>query len=65
MLYENLIAFVSRVVPVMEASVIIAISSVHRKASLEAVHYAIDSLKASVPIWKKVRQGHQSKLIVQ
>ncbi|CAO2592531.1 Molybdopterin synthase catalytic subunit [Lemmus lemmus] len=26
----------------------------HRAASLEAVSYAIDSLKAKVPIWKKV-----------
>lgn len=36
-----------------EASVIIAISSAHRKESLEAVQFAIDELKASVPIWKK------------
>jgi len=40
-------------VPVKEASIIVAISSEHRKESLEAVHYAIDALKASVPIWKK------------
>ena len=38
----------------MEASVIIAISSPHRKASLDAVQYAIDTLKAAVLIWKKV-----------
>ena len=36
-----------------ESSVEIAISSSHRRESLEAVHYAIDELKASVPIWKK------------
>jgi len=36
-----------------EASVIIAISSPHRKSSLEAVQFAIDELKATVPIWKK------------
>ncbi len=36
-----------------EASVIIAVSSPHRKSSLEAVQYAIDELKATVPIWKK------------
>ena len=36
-----------------EASVIIGISSAHRKASLEAVQFAIDELKATVPIWKK------------
>jgi len=40
-------------VPIGEASVIIAISSVHRGDSLEAVHFAIDELKATVPIWKK------------
>jgi len=36
-----------------EASVIIGISSAHRQASLEAVQFAIDELKATVPIWKK------------
>ena len=30
-----------------------AISSAHRKDSLEAVQFAIDELKATVPIWKK------------
>ncbi|XP_077989221.1 molybdopterin synthase catalytic subunit-like [Glandiceps talaboti] len=51
---EN-IAVVHRigVVPVTEASVIIAISSAHRKEALEAVHYSIDTLKTTVPIWKK------------
>eukprot|EP01098_Paradermamoeba_levis_P007229 TRINITY_DN2994_c0_g1_i2.p1 TRINITY_DN2994_c0_g1~~TRINITY_DN2994_c0_g1_i2.p1 ORF type:complete len:187 (-),score=61.39 TRINITY_DN2994_c0_g1_i2:608-1168(-) len=49
------------VVPIEEESVIICISSVHRKESLEAVHYAIDALKANVPIWKKElyeEEGH-------
>lgn len=41
------------IVPVKESSVIIAISSPHRNASLEAVQFAIDALKKSVPIWKK------------
>ncbi|GFH20682.1 Molybdopterin biosynthesis MoaE [Haematococcus lacustris] len=41
------------VVEVMQPSVIIAVSSAHRRASLEAVHWAIDELKATVPIWKK------------
>lgn len=41
-------------VPIGEASVIIAVSSAHRKNSLEAVQYCIDTLKATVPIWKKV-----------
>nr|KAF6490265.1 molybdenum cofactor synthesis 2 [Molossus molossus] len=40
-------------VPVSEASIVIAVSSAHRAASLEAVSYAIDALKAKVPIWKK------------
>ncbi|CAN0230818.1 unnamed protein product [Ascophyllum nodosum] len=40
------------VTAVEEASVIIAVSSVHRKDSLEAVQFAIDALKATVPIWK-------------
>uniref|UniRef100_A0A182UU42 Molybdopterin synthase catalytic subunit n=1 Tax=Anopheles merus TaxID=30066 RepID=A0A182UU42_ANOME len=40
-------------VPVKEASVVIAISSPHRKSSLEAVHFTIDELKKSVPVWKK------------
>lgn len=41
------------VVPVGQASVVIAVSSAHRAAALEAVHFAIDDLKATVPIWKK------------
>eukprot|EP00063_Salmo_salar_P006705 XP_013981540.1 PREDICTED: molybdopterin synthase catalytic subunit-like [Salmo salar] len=41
------------VVPVTEASVIIGISSPHRRDSLEAVQYCIDTLKGTVPIWKK------------
>ena len=36
-----------------EISVLIAVSSPHRKAALEACHYAIDRLKETVPIWKK------------
>jgi len=40
-------------VKVTEASVVIAVSSPHRKESLEAVQYAIDKLKETVPIWNK------------
>lgn len=36
-----------------ETSVIVAVSSAHRNASLEACHWVIDELKARVPIWKK------------
>ena len=39
--------------PVKEASVVIAVSSPHRRAALEACAWAIDELKATVPIWKK------------
>uniref|UniRef100_A0A1B6CZU6 Molybdopterin synthase catalytic subunit n=1 Tax=Clastoptera arizonana TaxID=38151 RepID=A0A1B6CZU6_9HEMI len=40
-------------VKVKEASIVVAVSSPHRQDSLEAVHFAIDFLKSSVPIWKK------------
>lgn len=40
-------------VPVKESSVVIAISSPHRKTSLDAVESAIEELKKRVPIWKK------------
>lgn len=40
-------------VPVKEASVVIAISSPHRATSLDAVSFAINELKKRVPIWKK------------
>lgn len=44
-------------VPVKEASVIIAVSSPHRQTSLDAVQYGIEELKKSVPIWKKEIYG--------
>ena len=49
------IAIVHRVgvVPIGEASVVIAVSSAHRVAAFEACHFAIDRLKEVVPIWKK------------
>ncbi len=46
---------VCRIVPVCEPSVIIAVSSVHRKEAIEATSYAIDAIKSSVTVWKKVR----------
>ena len=33
--------------------VIISVSSAHRKAAFEACEFAIDTLKETVPIWKK------------
>ena len=36
-----------------ETSVFIAVSSPHRPAAFEACRFAIDTLKRTVPIWKK------------
>ncbi|MGH9685406.1 MAG: molybdenum cofactor biosynthesis protein [Candidatus Acidiferrales bacterium] len=36
-----------------ETSVLIAVSSAHRRAAFDACRYAIDTLKRAVPIWKK------------
>jgi molybdopterin synthase catalytic subunit len=38
---------------IMESSVVIVVTSAHRKIAFEACHYAIDRLKKIVPIWKK------------
>ncbi|MBI3492513.1 MAG: molybdenum cofactor biosynthesis protein MoaE [Acidobacteria bacterium] len=36
-----------------EASVVIAVSAAHRAEAFEACRYAIDTLKRTVPVWKK------------
>lgn len=41
------------VVPIAEASVLVAVSSPHRDAAFEAARFLIDTLKKDVPIWKK------------
>jgi MoaE-MoaD fusion protein len=41
------------VVPLGEASVVIAVSAGHRGAAFDACRFAIDRLKEVVPIWKK------------
>ena len=38
---------------IRETSVLIAVSSPHRAAAFDACRYAIDTLKRTVPIWKK------------
>ena len=38
---------------ITESSVVIVVTSAHRKVAFEACHYAIDRLKKTVPIWKK------------
>jgi molybdopterin synthase catalytic subunit len=40
-------------VEIGEASVVIAVSAAHRAAALEACHEAIDTLKNTIPLWKK------------
>ena len=40
-------------VEIGEPSVVIAVSSPHRAASLDACREAIDTLKESIPLWKK------------
>ncbi len=41
------------ILQVGELAVVIAVSSPHRKTAFEACQYAIDTLKLTVPIWKK------------
>ena len=36
-----------------ETSLLVAVSSAHRKEAFEACHYAVDRIKEIVPIWKK------------
>ena len=38
---------------VSESSVVIVVTSPHRRVAFEACHYAIDRLKQTVPVWKK------------
>lgn len=40
-------------VPVGMASVVVAVSSVHRREAMRATEYLIDELKRRCPIWKK------------
>ena len=57
------VALLHRVGPVdvSDPAVVVAVSSPHRDAAFEAARYAIDTLKATVPIWKRERwQGGES-----
>jgi molybdopterin synthase catalytic subunit len=36
-----------------ESSVLVAVSAAHRREAFEACHHAIDTLKQTVPVWKK------------
>jgi molybdopterin synthase catalytic subunit len=41
------------VLKIGETAVVIAVAATHRAAAFEACRYAIDTLKQTVPIWKK------------
>lgn len=41
------------VVPITESAVVVVASAPHRGAAFEAARFAIDTLKSTVPIWKK------------
>jgi molybdopterin synthase catalytic subunit len=41
------------VVPVGESAVVVAVGAPHRGAAFDAARFCIDTLKASVPIWKR------------
>ena len=36
-----------------ETSLLVAVSSGHRKEAFDACHYAVDRIKQIVPVWKK------------
>lgn len=52
-LHKVLIHHRTGVLRIGEVPVIIAVSASHRAAAFEACRYAIDTLKQTVPIWKK------------
>ena len=57
------VALLHRVGPVAvgDPAVVVAVSSPHRDAAFEAARFAIDTLKTTVPIWKRERwQGGES-----
>lgn len=49
------IALLHRVgeVPVGESAVVVAVSAPHRGSAFDAARFGIDTLKATVPIWKR------------
>jgi len=52
-LHQMVIHHRTGLVPIGEEAVVIACSSAHRKEAFQACEYAIDTLKETVPIWKK------------
>ena len=43
-----------------ESSVVVAVSSPHRPEAFEAARFGIDTLKSTVPIWKKEHWGSEA-----
>jgi molybdopterin synthase catalytic subunit len=52
-LHKILIHHRTGILQIGEVPVVIAVSASHRNAAFEACRYAIDTLKQTVPIWKK------------
>ena len=52
-LHKILIHHRTGVLQIGEVPVVIAVAASHRAAAFEACRYAIDTLKQTVPIWKK------------
>jgi molybdopterin synthase catalytic subunit len=52
-LHKVLIHHRTGILQVGEVPVVIAVSAAHRDAAFEACRFAIDTLKQTVPIWKK------------
>ena len=58
-------------VPLTEAAVVVVASAPHRGAAFEAARFGIDTLKATVPIWKRedwsegTSWGREAQHIVQ
>ena len=53
MLYEVITAHRAGHLEIGDAAVVIAAASPHRAEAFEACRWAIDTLKETVPIWKK------------
>jgi molybdopterin synthase catalytic subunit len=53
--HTDRVALVHRIgrLEIGEVSVVVAVACPHRAEAFEACHYAIDTLKSTVPIWKK------------
>jgi molybdopterin synthase catalytic subunit len=52
-------------VPLLEAAVIVATSSAHRREAFEAAAWIMDRIKERVPIWKRERYGDGTETWVE